>query len=793
MTQLLAWIVFPALLCGVCWSLGALLEAVARAPLHGLRLPVGFCAGIALVGPVYWLGLNRWPALAVLAIAAGAGLWLSRERLRDRGRLRLRPGWAAAAFGAVFLFYLGPVVVTGQATFLGYNFLNDTAVHLVFIDYVGDHGARLVGLEPSSYASAALQHVANGYPFGSHELLATVGAVVPVDVAHLYQPYLAVSAAVAAVAIAAALRDAGLPSWAACVAAVAALSSQLLFSYGLQGGIKELAFVAVLATGAALGARFVTGGATIGHAVGLGIVAAAALGIYGLAAGAWLAPLALGIGFLALLLGTRASRRRLPLAIGAAAVAFAVLGGPLLYAAYDFVDYGEGSLTSQNELGPLLGPIRNIQAAGIWFSGDYRQLDIGSPDGRRTLVFVGLAFGLAALGTAWVVRRRALGAGLLLITTAVSWYVVSRSGSPYVDAKLLSILSPAVVLLACLGVWALWRPGLRIEAAVVGVALFGALLWSDVLAYRIATVAPIERLGELSDIGDRFAGQGPMMVNEFEEYAKHFARKAEPVDPYEAWTPSPAALRDPARPVYANAYTLDELELAYVTSFPLIATRRSPAESQPPAGYERAWSGDYYDVWRRAEKPPAVAHRPLGTPRPTDPVSAVAQPSCDAVREMASAGELLAVERPAAAIASLGGRALPASWTPDPANTLGAIAYAGGTVTTRATTRAGRHRVWVQGRFSRAATVTVDGHALPVERQYNGPKQWVDAGVLELASGVHEVAFSRPGNSWAPGSYQADVVGPIVLTPERPGQPVTAPQGDGEALCAKTLDWVEQR
>jgi hypothetical protein len=788
-TQLVAWLIFPLLLCALFAGLGLLVERLTAVRLGALLVPTGFCAAIALVGPVYWAGLNRWPALAVLAIGAIAGFALARPPAWKRPRAR----WPWLAFGAGYLFYLGPVIATGQATFLGYNFLNDTALHLVFVDHVARFGAREVALDPSSYASAAIPHVRNAYPFGPHELLATVSGVLPVDAAALYQPLLALFAGVAALAAASMLRGAGLGTAAACVAGVVMLGSQLLYSYNLQGGIKELAFVAVLATGAALGARFATAGARLGDAVALGLVAVAGLGVYGLAAGAWLAPLALAIGVAALVLGDRASRRRLLVGVLAAGGVFAVLGGVLMYSAYDFVSYGSESLTRDTELGPLLGPIRNLQAAGVWFSGDYRQLDIASEPGRRTLLLIGLAFALAALGVAHAARRRMVGPALLLIPTATAWFVVSRTASPYVDAKLLSILSPAVVLFACLGVASLWRPRFRLEAAALGAALVLALGWSDVLAYRIATVAPMERLEELSDIGDRFAGQGPLMVNEFEEYAKYFARRADPVDPYEAWTSHPAALLDPGRPVYANAYTLDELQLGYVTQFPLIATRRSPAESVPPDGYERAWAGRYYEVWRRARRPEAVAHRPLGTPGPTDPVSAVAVPSCSAVEGMGRAGPLVAEERPAASIASLAGVPLPEGWIADPSNPQGAIAYAGGSVTARATTRAGRHRVWVRGRFSREAQVSVDGRRLPVERQYNGPKQWVEAGTVELASGVHEITFSRPGNSWAPGSYQADQVGPFVLAPEERGERVTAPQGDGAALCGRTLDWVEQR
>ena len=54
---------------------------------------------------------------------------------------------------------------------------------------------------------------------------------------------------------------------------------------------------------------------------------------------------------------------------------------------------------------------------------------------------------------------------------------------------MLAILSPAVVLCACLGVAAMWQRRLRWEAAAAAVFLVACLGYSDLLAYRGATVA----------------------------------------------------------------------------------------------------------------------------------------------------------------------------------------------------------------------------------------------------------------------------------------------------------------
>ena len=316
-TAFVAWVVFPLALALLTGSLAILLD---RDPAY--QLPAALLCRPASARR------SRSSARSTRSGSASgsrscrssllgvAGIVLERATLRERWR----DGRHALLVGAgSYALFLAPVVLAGGATFLGYNFLNDTSLHLIFIQYVADHGAVSTTLEPSSYASATVGHVANNYPFGAHELVATFDAAMPVGPEHLYQPFLAICAGVAAMAIYAFLTEAGAPRWAAAIGAPVPLLSQLLFSYQLQGGIKELALVAVLCTAAALGARLTAGRPALGHGILLGLAAAGAVGIYGVSAGAWLAPLALAIGGFALLAGGRATRRRLPIATLAAA------------------------------------------------------------------------------------------------------------------------------------------------------------------------------------------------------------------------------------------------------------------------------------------------------------------------------------------------------------------------------------------------------------------------------------------------------------------------------------------
>ena len=60
-------------------------------------------------------------------------------------------------------------------------------------------------------------------------------------------------------------------------------------------------------------------------------------------------------------------------------------------------------------------------------------------------------------------------------------------------------------------------------------AIAGGVLWSNALAYQEVNLAPRDRLAELEQIGERFAGEGPALMTEYEPYGvRHFLREADP-------------------------------------------------------------------------------------------------------------------------------------------------------------------------------------------------------------------------------------------------------------------------
>src|SRR5262249_3983858 len=148
-------------------------------------------AVIVVVAGFATVGARTAPSTVPLVVAlATAGLACG----VTRGSTRFAaPALAAAA--AVFCVYAAPVVLSGQATFAGCIKLDDTAPFLALSDRVMDHGHSLAGLAPSSYEATLAVNLGHGYPVGALLPFGVGRAIVGVDGAWAYQPYLAFLAA----------------------------------------------------------------------------------------------------------------------------------------------------------------------------------------------------------------------------------------------------------------------------------------------------------------------------------------------------------------------------------------------------------------------------------------------------------------------------------------------------------------------------------------------------------------------------------------------------------------------
>jgi hypothetical protein len=781
MDQTLAWIALPALAVTTALGSGLLVERLvgARAP-RGLVLPLGFAASVALLAVPYSVGLGaRWAA-ALLALTTVVGLVVERGRMRKA--LPDLPA-AVAALG-VYVVYVAPVALSGDATFAGYTFLGDTSVHFALIDYITVHGTDIVDLAPSNYERVTQTQLENGYPLGLHFELATLRQVLGIGTDEAYHPFMAVSIALAALPAARLLEALGIPRLLACAGGAVALVAYLPYSYALQGGIKEMGMICFLLLGAALAMEVARGRNPVRDALLFGLVVAAAFQVYSVGGLPWF-----GLIGAAVLVGVAVwnpgRRRQIVIATGAAAVAFGVAALPALPDAFDF--YGEGSrlLTSSegSDVGNLLGPVPGWEAFGIWLRHDYR-LPTSRPE--LTYAMIGGAAVLALLGGVWSLRARRLGV-LLVMAAAVAVWIVLPAGL-YIEGKLLAIMSPAVVLLSITGAWALSRTGHGPEGALLALALAGTVLLSDAMAYRGVYLAPKPRVAELAEIGERFSGQGPAMLPEFEEYGKHYLRELDALVPTDGWTTQVAQRRRPG-PVYANSLDLDELDLGFVQQFPLLVVRRSPVASRPPGSYQLAMRGDYYDVWRRDGSGVSTDHVPAGDA--DDPTATL---QCGRVRRLAADArelgqELLIARRTPPLSLPVRRMAYPPTWALAPDKRV--VPQGQGRATGALRAPAGRYRVWVRGTFGRGLDVRVDGRHAGRAEDVQTPGGASLVGEVTVAGDRHRVELFRSGGNLLPGNRRDEGYDRIFLEPvERLPVERVAPARSRSA-CAGPVDWIE--
>jgi hypothetical protein len=447
------------------------------------------------------------------------------------------------------------------------------------------------------------------------------------------------------------------------------------------------------------------------------------------------------------------------------------------------------SLTSASEIGNLFHPLSYLQLLGIWPSGDFRV----QPAGRNldtAYVLMAVLCVAAAFGLWWAWRRRSWALLLYVGTLLAGCVLLIPKGSPWVDGKALATASPAVLLAGMAGAAAIFERGRRVEAAVLMLAIGGGVMWSNVLAYHGVWLAPRPQLGELAMIGDRFGGDGPTLMTEYQPYGvRHFLRRMDPEATAELRTRVDPLLD--GQPLAKGGYAdLDRFQLQAVEAYRTLVLRRSPTESRPPSNYEQVWAGRYYEVWQQmGSASDIIKHLGLGTgPQP----GGVAR--CSAVRQMAQgATRLLAAPRTPVTYIDLAAALHPPTWT---ANGVGAVLPTGaGTVETNIKVHtAGWYHLWLAGSFRDGIDLSVDDRRAAAERDVlNNNGQYTPFGRLFLSAGSHQLILDYSGPDLRPGSGGPQFAfGPVALTRDNDNGPVESVAAAKAAmLCGKNLDWIE--
>jgi hypothetical protein len=795
-------LLYPCALAALCAGAGLLVDRLSGGFLPAsLLLTVGAAGLIALSQLSTYVSPLAPATPYLLAVAALAGFALEWRRVRVLAHRAREHARLAVVSVAAYLLALAPVLLAGRPTFSSYMALADSAVHLLGADYLIRHGQDYAHLDlRNSYGQFLNDYYNSSYPSGADTLFGGSAFLVRVPLIWAYQPFNAFMLALSTGPAWLLARRMGLDGWLAALAALTAALPALVYAYELLGSVKEVTALSMLLTLGCLVAlhRSWLRGPPL-RGIPFALVLAAGLSALGAAFGAWaLAAVVVLAAVLGLELHAgRARARGSLLLIGGGALTLLICAWPTWANVSGSLRVAQDIASTSNS-GNLHAPLHTEQVLGIWLSGSYKL----APNGAAlaaTHILIAIAIAAALLGALHVLRLRAYPLAGWLALTLLASLAVSESVSTWAEAKTLVLTSPIVVLLAWGGVATLRgapRSAMprsataRLAAVALAIVIAGGVLASDALQYHSSDLAPTARYQEMARVNSLFAGKGPTLFTDFDEYSLYELRDLDVGGPDFVYPP--AALAAAARG-YGDPVEIDRVPPSALLAYPLIVSRRDPAASRPPSAYRLLWQGSYYEVWGRKPNAPAASiHVALAGSRAMQcaRIAAVARQASRAQEQLIAAAspELI---RLAPAHAHH-----PSHWGHERA---GLVMSTPGTLSLAFTVpSSGVWNVWVQGQIMPTIDLSVDGQRLSsIAGQLSGNSlvpDTVPPVAVRLAAGEHRVSVTRPGFSLSPGDGGAAVLDAILLTPARsdPQGPLRAAvPSSWRTLCGRSYQWVE--
>jgi hypothetical protein len=689
---------------------------------------------------------------------------------------------------------------------LGYGMYGDSAVHITLVEQIAKGYAKEDHAEVDS-VHAATRDLGLGYPLGSYAWPVFARVLTGVGPFHLWAPFSALVLAMMALVAYALLRTLLMPRALAAAAGVLAGTGYLMYSYHAQGGTKELVMPLAVYTTTALAARALEQPLGPRSLLPAAMAGAAAVANLGPGAAAWIGPPALVV---LAVVGWRARRARSyqalkPLAV--AALVVVALGVPVILETLSLFSAASASISSgSGEFANLLGPVPFREAWNVWIAHDYRLTVPDAPN--STDIGIWMAAGFAVVGVLYALVRRNLAIPLTVLAGAAAVIVITPRASIYYDAKTYVAIAPALGVATAAGLLALARRrGVALVVALAAASLLAAgAVTSTAYVYSGVWTTPRYRFIELGRIADRTRGQGPILVDDFEEWAPYILRDSKP------WIER--AFRWPTRELRATGNVprdrpldFDDYQLGHIESFPLLLERKRPYHSQPPSNYRVIYQTARYLVYRRTGPPPRD-HLPMGIDgfQGSAPLRcAGGRPRYGAARRLFArarglgVGVRAAVESGPAPVVAV----YPDSWVNyhygqlfKPPEDKVAI---GGSASAEVDLQRGGYHAWISGSMGTGVAVYVRPLRRPTFDRVgyavndNGvPGIWHPVGFL-ISHGktvVEVTAVGRP--FYKAGSQHYNVVGPVVFTRDTAGtRTVTVPPTRLGSLCGKKIDWLE--
>ncbi len=701
--------------------------------------------------------------------------------------------WPALAGLVAFAAAMAPLAGSGRAGILGYVLSNDSAVHISTVELLRDIGLHVSQAPESSFGTTASQ--LDGYPLGSVAWPLVVTELLHVDPFLTWSPLIATTIALNALVGCVLLRRLR-ASWPVCAIGGAAVSiGYLAFSFVAQGNAKEGALTVAVYGGIGLLAAALDGPVSVRRMIPGAIAIVAAIAVFGLGAMAFAGPVVLLAAVRAIASASRGGRLRAAVVLGVGTAVSLPLTLPFLASAIKFVRDSRDSVTDPNAVGNLLAPVPWREAFNVWLAGDYRYPDL--PDPLMTNIGIWLAVALGVIGVVFAVKRREWTIPLAVAAGVIGAAVISNQASIYFDVKAYVVMSFGLGLAAAAGAAALagLRGRLRLLGLVPGLALLALVVSSDFHVYQQAWVTPKGRFEELAALGERYAGQGPALVNEREDFVRYFMRDADPWESWGSWYID-RGFRDYAiPPLPPHTPDFDDYRFDFLHRFKLLVDRKRPGGSLPPSGFEPVQETPHYRIWRRTGRL-ARAHIALGT----NTVNGTAALNCrvTAVRRLLSTARREGSPVRYAARSGTIVTSPPSDWRigglSGPGPQEGFISRRGGSAASRPSLEPGRYAVWIQGSYGPGVRMYVGKLQVgEVFGDLGQADQWNQLGTITVGRKRPDVGLlglDKP--SWQAGSRRPDVIGALAYVPDTAREQVREVAGDrASSLCGRKLDWIE--
>jgi hypothetical protein len=585
-------------------------------------ITLGPLAGMAfLVVLVYvslrtGLGMPSIVALWIFAAISAAG-YLVANRRSLTGMLSAKTMiMLAVCYVLAYLLFLSPLLIDGHAGVTGYDVANDSVMHAVIGESLGDKGLSASGASKNSYNQIVeVLVIKYGYPVGYHGIL---GLVYKILGGRAYEYFSAVVACVAAGLFFAAfflLRLFGLRRIIAIPGALLAATAYLNIGYLMHGFAPQVVSTPFVYLFMIMLYISIRKQPNLNLSILTGVAFAAAFTVYSIVTLVWMGCYAVILASV-LLWSSRKSREicktnaRALLLSGAACLMISIpAAGPAVkYFGVLMGAVGEG------QLGHLADKsISMLTLLGVWLGQDYR---FGLPAGLRgtanlLALVVGMIFLLVGL------RRMTAARPIFLRSIMISWIVpvaaLAATGKFYAHGKILQMGAVIFCVAIIVGMnaavsWArngdkrlkLSIPVLTSVALILIAAYISGMFLSSYKTVRGASVSPADKFASLDSINERLKGKGPTLFFEQEDWGAYFLRDSNASSPLDQGYPG-LTVRLKEGHTRWTSNDLNSLEYNDIIGFNYLVLSRETDTILMPPNYERVLSDGFYVVYKLVE------------------------------------------------------------------------------------------------------------------------------------------------------------------------------------------------